>query len=208
MASIAIHRNHLDVAEGQCQRNLTYSRQLPECQSSTTAICDALRLFVHLRRSQGAYSDALSFAEEAYNIVVEAYNPVHIEVQQAAGTLIHCLTRTGDLVTAERFAQQTYENLRDIKNGVDQESNEVAEGAYHLAEVILLQDGDLMKAEKLAREALHIRYQLYDNNHYSVGESISLLTNILQSQEKFGDETKELLERSLAISIRNEGIDG
>jgi hypothetical protein len=44
--------------------------------------------------------------------------------------LIECLIHKGDLVNAERFAQQTYENLRDRKNGIDQEGEEVAKGSY------------------------------------------------------------------------------
>jgi hypothetical protein len=35
-----------------------------------------------------------------------------------------------------------------------------------------------------------------------------LLAQILTNQGKFGDETKELLERSLAIYVVNEGLDG
>jgi hypothetical protein len=44
--------------------------------------------------------------------------------------------------------------LRDKKNGIDQESEAVADGAYNLADVIFRQDGDLIKAEELARESL------------------------------------------------------
>jgi hypothetical protein len=92
---------------------------------------------------------------------------------------------------------------------MDQESEEVAEGAYNLAGVILRQvDGDLIKAEKLARESLGIRCQLYGPDHDRVGLSCVLLARILHDQGKHGDETKELLERSLANFIRNEGPDG
>jgi hypothetical protein len=34
------------------------------------------------------------------------------------------------------------------------------------------------------------------------------LARVLKKQGKFGDETKELFERSLAIWVRNEGPDG
>jgi hypothetical protein len=112
-------------------------------------------------------------------------------------------------LNAGRFAEQTYANLRDIKNGINQEGEEVAEGAYNLAGVILQQnDGDLIKAEKLARESLGIRTQLYGPDYDSVGMSCVLLARILHDQGKHGDETKELLERSLANFIRNEGPDG
>jgi hypothetical protein len=50
--------------------------------------------------------------------------------------LIHIQIKKGDLFDAKRYAQVTYSNLRDKKNGFDQESEAVATGAYNLAEVI------------------------------------------------------------------------
>jgi hypothetical protein len=131
-------------------------------------------------------------------------------VQQAAGMLIECLIHQGDFFNAERFADQTYQNLRDIKNGMDQEGEEVANGAYNLANVNVMYrlDGDLTKAEKLVRLSLLIRTRLHGSNDRRIGTSCTLLAQILTNQGKFGDETKELLERSLAIYVVNEGLDG
>jgi hypothetical protein len=140
MAMVAMSRNQFDVAEGHCHRRLAYSRKLGvEGEDITTSIFKALRTYVTLRQYQGEYPGAVSFAEEAYNVCVDAYDPVHPQVQQAAGMLISSLIFQGDLFNAERYAEQTYQNLRDIKNGMDQESEEVAEGAYNLADVILRQ---------------------------------------------------------------------
>jgi tetratricopeptide (TPR) repeat protein len=124
--------------------------------------------------------------------------------------LINILIKKGDLfdVDAERYAQVTYGNLRDKKNGMDQEGEEVSNGAYNLARVIYRQNGDLIKAEELAREALRIRDHLYGNSHNNVGISIDLLARILRAQKNLGDETRELFEHSLAIDIRNGGPDG
>jgi hypothetical protein len=72
----------------------------------------------------------------------------------------------------------------------------VALGYYNLGNVILQQNGDLDKAERLARVAYRIRIQLYGNDHYSVGTSAALLANILMVQEKMGVETKKLYESS------------
>jgi hypothetical protein len=210
MALVAISRNQFDVAEGHCHRRLVHSRKLGvEGEDKTTPIFKALRTYVTLRQNQGDFSSAVSFAEEAYNVCVDAYDPVHPQVQEAAGMLISSLIFQGDLFNAERYAEQTYQNLRDIKNGMDQESEEVAEGAYNLADVILRQvDGDFIKGEKLARESLLIRTRLYSSNHYRIGISCALLARILMNQGKYGDETKELLERSLAIYVVSEGPDG
>jgi hypothetical protein len=92
---------------------------------------------------------------------------------------------------------------------MDQEGEGVAGGAHNLADVIRQQDdGDLIKAEKLARESLRIRTRLHGSNHHSMGRSCTLLGRILINQNEHGDETKKLFERSLAIDIVNEGLDG
>jgi flagellar hook assembly protein FlgD len=127
-------------------------------------IFTALKTFCSLRQMQSNYSGAILFAEEAHNLVVEASDCVHPQVQEAAGILINILTLKGDLFDAEHYAQVTYGNLRDKKNGIDQEGEEMAMGAYNLANVILKQNGDLIKAEELARESLRIRTLHHDVN--------------------------------------------
>jgi hypothetical protein len=210
IAFVAIRRNQFEIAEGHCKRCLVNSRRLGvEGEDKTTLIFEALNNYTFLRQHQGDPSGAVIFAEEAYNLVVEAYDPVHLQVQEAASCLIECLIQQGDLFNGERFAEQTYANLKDSKNGINQEGEQVAEGAYNLADVIFQKDdGDLIKAGKLARESLRIRTQLYGTNHNKVGTSCILLARILVKQRKFGDETKDLFERSLANFKRNEGPDG
>jgi hypothetical protein len=46
----------------------------------TDLLCDALRTF---HKGEGNYTEALLFAEEAYNCAAVAYNPVHPNVQNA-----------------------------------------------------------------------------------------------------------------------------
>jgi hypothetical protein len=208
LAVVAMNRRQFDLSEGHCQRSLAYSRRFPEHEEKISSIFDALQTYCILRECQGNIPDALNYAEEGYNLVVEAYDPVHPQVQEAAGVLINILIVKGDFYNAERFSQVTYENLRDKKNGTDQEGEEVANGGYNLAKVILLQKGDLIKAEKLARESLVIRSQLYSNDHNKVADCCNLLAVILEAQDNYGDETKGLLERALAINIKNGGPDG
>jgi hypothetical protein len=150
----------------------------------------------------------LSFAEETYNVVVDTYNPVHPQVQESAGWLIGCLIQVDDLPNAERFAEQTYSNLRDIKNGMDQECGQIAQGACNLADIIFQQeDGDLIKAEWLMRESTRIIDKLYSVHDSKVSINYLFLARILQKQGKLGNETNESFERSLAIFVRNEGPD-
>jgi hypothetical protein len=209
MAIIAINRRQFDLAEGHCQRCLAYARRYGvEGEKKVTMIFEALKHYCCLRDHQYNYSDVLSFAEVCYNLVVEAYDPVHPQVQEAAGVLINILIRKGDLFDAERYAQVTYGNLRDKKNGIDQESEAVAEGAYDLADVTYGQNGDLMKAEEHARESLRIFSLINDNDYHNVGKACGLLANILRLKNQLGDEMRGLYERHLVISIRYGGSDG
>jgi hypothetical protein len=84
--------------------------------------------FCDLRSLQGNYAGALTFAEEAYNCAAVAYNPVHPKVQSAASKLIEYLARKGDFCNAELFAQMTLDSLKDPSNGLDQQSEAVANG--------------------------------------------------------------------------------
>jgi hypothetical protein len=97
MGVVAVNRVQFDVAEGHNQRCLAYSKRLRlEGEEKIMLTFRALRSCSHLRASQGDYSEALTFAEEGYNLVVEAYDPVHPQVQEAAGILIEILIRKGD----------------------------------------------------------------------------------------------------------------
>jgi hypothetical protein len=118
-----------------------------EGEKKITMTFQASKFCCSLQDYQYNYSGALSIAEECYNLVAEAYDPV----QEAAGLLINILISKGDLLDAERYTQVTYGNIRDKKNGTDQESEAVAMEAYNLANVIYRQSGDLIKAEELAR---------------------------------------------------------
>jgi hypothetical protein len=94
--------------------------------------------------------------KEAYNCV--AVNPVHPKVQEAARFLIERLVHKGDFDHAETFAQLTLESLKYPRNGLDQQGEAVAKGYRDLGRVIYQKKGgDLVKAEKLARESLRMR---------------------------------------------------
>eukprot|EP00596_Hydrurales_sp_CCMP1899_P005726 CAMPEP_0119052570 /NCGR_PEP_ID=MMETSP1177-20130426/73828_1 /TAXON_ID=2985 /ORGANISM="Ochromonas sp, Strain CCMP1899" /LENGTH=425 /DNA_ID=CAMNT_0007032189 /DNA_START=251 /DNA_END=1528 /DNA_ORIENTATION=- len=212
MATTTITRRKFDAAEGHCQQCLAYSKRLKvEGEEKTTSVVDALYTYCILRNNQGNLSGAINFAEERYNILVMAYDPGHRQVQEAAGALITTLIRKGDLLSlsdAERYAEVTYSTLRDKKNGIDQNSEEVALGAFNLADLMLLRKGDLTKAEGLARECLRIRSLVYGSNHFNIGNACGLLARVLRQQGHFGDETRGFYERALAITQGNEGADG
>jgi hypothetical protein len=208
VATVYIIRSQFNLVETHGQRSLSYARLYEGTEEKKTdLLCGALDTFYNLRLSEGNCADALIFAEESYNCVAVTYNPVHPKVQNAASSLIECFTRKGDLCKAELFAQMTLDSLKDPQNGLDQQSEAVAKGYYDLAKVISTQRTDMVKAEKLVRESHRIRLIINNNDHF-LGSSISLLASILMVQGKVGSETKELLEQSLAIDIKNYGPDG
>jgi tetratricopeptide (TPR) repeat protein len=209
VAVIYRRRNQYDLAEIHYQQALSYAKLFEgKEEDKTNLVCRALGSFYQLRRDQTNYDEALTFAEEAYNCVAIAYNPVHPEVQKAASMLIECLICKGDFVHAETFAQMTLDSLKDPGNGLDQESEAVANGYYDLGLVINQQKGDYVKAEKLVRESLRIRSRLHDAHHQHLGVSVSLLASILLSQGNLGSETQELYERALVIDLKNFGSEG
>jgi tetratricopeptide (TPR) repeat protein len=209
IAIILRQRNEFELAESYCQQALSHARLYEGTEEKKIDIlCSALTAYYELRSFQGKYVDALPFVEEAYDLVAIAYNPVHPKVQRAAGALIECLIHKDDLYNAEQFAEATLDSLKDPANRLDQESKEVANGHHNLGSVIHQQEGDLVKAEILARESLRIRTRIYGNDDVEVGSSCSLLARVLMSQDNLGNETMELFERSHAISTKNYGPDG
>jgi hypothetical protein len=138
MAMITMERSQLDIADGHCKRCLTYARQFTaEGHHKTTAIFTGLCNYVYLRRREGKISTAVTFVEEALNLVVVAYDPVHLQVQEAAGLLIQCLIKTGNFFDAERYAEVTYSNLRDRKNGILQSEKNFGNKTKNLLEQAL-----------------------------------------------------------------------
>jgi len=208
MAKVARYANQFVVAEGHCERCLVYSKCFTEGKIKTTSIFRVLCILVDSREHQGDWFGGVRFAEEAYNLVIEAYDHFHPEALEAAGILISSLIKANNLFDAERYAEVTYMNLKDHKNGIGLEGVEVAEGAYNLADVIHKQNGDLSRAELLARESLRIRCRLPGNRTAMIGRSCTQLAKILTSQKNFGDETKQLMERSICLFISDEGLEG
>jgi hypothetical protein len=81
MGVVTRMRRQFDRAEGHCQRSLAYSKRVGlEGEEKTTMMFDALLLYSDLREKKDNYLGAVEFAEEAYNLVAEAYDPVHPQV--------------------------------------------------------------------------------------------------------------------------------
>jgi hypothetical protein len=216
LAFITIMRGHFDTAEGHCQRCLTYSRSYRiEGEDKTSFVSTALIAYCDLRERQGKYLDALKFAEECYNLLAEAYSPKDLHVQKAALILTRITIKIGNLCDGERFAKTSYETLRDkfdiyVTDSCTASLGLVATSSHNFANVIYRGKGDMIQAEGHARTALSIRDRIYGTNHHAAGASCHLLARILCAQKDLKDQTRVneirvLFERSLGISIRNEG---
>jgi hypothetical protein len=106
MAITALNSHQLDIAEGYCQQCLVHSKKFGvEREKKTSMIFKALSNYCKLRMVQDNYLDALTFAEEGYNLVVVAYDPVHSRVQDAAGLLIEILIEKGDLYDISKYVE-------------------------------------------------------------------------------------------------------
>jgi tetratricopeptide (TPR) repeat protein len=208
MSVIYGNRSEFVTAANCCQRALTYAKQYnEEGEKKTTLLFASLSNYINVHGLQSDFEGATKFAEEAYNVVAIAYNPVHPQVQEAASRLIECLSHSRDLRHAETFAQMSLDSLKDPANNVDQEGEEVARGYYDLGNIIHSQGNDNPRAEMLAKESLRIRVQFYGNDHLRVGESIALLANTLIAQGRLDDELRGLYERGLAIMVKHVGLD-
>jgi hypothetical protein len=118
LAVVAMNRRQFDLAEGHCQQCPAFLRRFVLLgNDKTTFVFQALRLCCHNCERQGDYSGAITFAEEAYSLVVEAFDPVHLQVQEAAVLLINILIVKGDYYNAERYTEVTYSSLKYKRMG-------------------------------------------------------------------------------------------
>jgi tetratricopeptide (TPR) repeat protein len=206
VARVYMNRGLLDISDNCCKRALFYARGYKkEGDKKVTLLLIVFTQYRTLRIFQDDLAGAVAFAEEAYNCAAIAYNPVHPQVQEAAGELIDCLIRKGDFSKAELFSKVTLDSLKDPANKVNQESEAVAKGYYNLALAICKQNGDPVRAEMLTRQSLRIRAGLNQKNHLYIAESADLLAKILFSQGDMGDEVKELYERCVNLYVKHLG---
>jgi hypothetical protein len=211
IGSYYVHKSQANLANSHLKLALSYAR-LYEGKVEDKARVLCLALWANAENRMSLEDRGRDFAEEAYNCVAIAYNPVHPEVQKAAAVLIECLNRKGDLYDALRFAQFTLDSLKDPANGLNQESLEVAKGYYNLGSAINKQWNmpgevvDIAKAEVFARESLRI-YRLWADN-LGIGSSAGLLAAIFSSQNNLGHETEQMLQLQLASCIKTCGPEG
>jgi hypothetical protein len=94
--------------------------------------------------------------------------------------MIECLVHKGKFEKAELFAEVMLGSLKVPANAVNQLSEELVNGYFDLANVICMLKGDLVKAEKLVRESLHIRSGLFAKDLPNIGISSDILGHIFK----------------------------
>lgn len=191
MAEICLDRSNFDEAAMHCERMLSISKVFDDDDEKVNHLFQAISTHGVVMYKKGDYVRAKEFAEEAYNVVAVAYNPVHPKVQEAASMLIRTLFQTGDLEDAERFSEVTYGYLKDPANGMNQEGYEVATGGYNYADAIKRRNGDLVKAEKIIRESLRIREILGDNGYRNMTKVMLIEILNLQRTNKLSNHPQK-----------------
>jgi hypothetical protein len=84
VAVIYQHRNQFIIAENHHQRAISYARQYnEEGETKTTLLLEALIRYCELRIQQGDFEGGVQLAEDAYNCVAVAYDPVHPQVPES-----------------------------------------------------------------------------------------------------------------------------
>jgi hypothetical protein len=84
------------MSEGHSQQCLAYSRRYGlEGEKKITDILVALMTYCTLRQRQRDYSGAVALAKEAYNLVVDAYDPVHPHVAGSCWDIDQCSNHEG-----------------------------------------------------------------------------------------------------------------
>jgi Tfp pilus assembly protein PilF len=108
-----------------------------EDKNKTDLLYHAYGAYSTTKSNQFEYAEAAIFAEECYNIVAIAYNPVYSDVQRAASNLVQCLTLSGDQTNAKHYAEMSLDSLRNRSYGVNQESEEELPPYYTLITPLL-----------------------------------------------------------------------
>lgn len=214
LADLYASQSRFIEAEQKCSECLKFATETSG-ENRTIEVFKALRTYGYLHERQSNYEKAISYFEDAYICVSEAYGPVHPRVQEAAGYLTDSLLQSQNFCRAEGYARINYESLIDPHNGIDPNSFEVARGAQQLAQICYLAPFNLGTAtvsyeegEFLARKALKIVETIFHPDHINVGSSLNDLANVLHESGNFGDETRDLYMRVLLIYCTCEGPDG
>lgn len=205
---------NFDKAEDYYDRSLSHAKRMMIGPKRIELVQNALMAKGENLYFQSKSSEAKAVYEECYNVVAEAYFPDHPMVLRTANKLADVLSQAGEPENAEIFARICYEQLSLTQPAIDTESEELGNAAGSVASVIAQlihkngQDGgDIVEAEILARTALRIKERIYSLNHHETASSLSTLADILRVKGKHDGEVQALYERSLAIYVKDEGVD-
>lgn len=214
LADLYASQGRFEEAEYHCRECLKFAT-LTVGESHTIELFKALRTFGYLHERQSNYVKAISYFEDAYICVSEAYGPVHPRVQEAAGYLTDSLLQSKSYARAEGYARINYESLIDPSSGISPDSFEVARGAQQLAQICYSTPSNLgiitvgcEEGMLLARKALLIIERVFPPDHINVGSSINDLARVLLKSGCLGDETMDLFRRALAVYLVCDGVDG
>ena len=192
-------------AELHCEQCMFFARMMKRASKEY----QALMTFSHLRGQQGRHQEAIDLAEKAYILASDTHGPMHRDVQFTVSWLIDELVFTGEYSRADDYCRINYENLIDPRYGFDQEGEEVAEGMYQLASIWVrkapVDDEEAAlaaaeEAERMIRRACSIMGKLNRHDSMQTAGYQSTFGVILLKRRKYTEETRSVLEHSLALS--------
>jgi tetratricopeptide (TPR) repeat protein len=154
---------------------------------------------------QHRLDEAKIVVSESYNMIIEKYDPTHIDVLRIANLLVTILIELKELYDAERFANVIYESLT---KPIDADNLAVAEAAsiYARATYCLIKNNgynnsnlnDVIKIEMLSNKALRIMDGLFGSVY---GNKINILTTLYNT---FRLKNANLTENAEEVNLMNE----
>ena len=165
----------------------------------------SLRTLAIVYRKQSRFEEAERLFGEAYNIASKNFTDMDCpEAIAAAVEQTECILESGDIDKALRFAEHlcdgSYRSFRDP------DSIAKAERTFLLGKVYNA-NKQYEYAERVLRATLVWYERVYGVNDTRTGRCVSELGIALLRQDKLGDETRAVLQRSFDIRLLNLGPD-
>lgn len=214
LATVFVLKLELLKSEEHGLRSLVYARQIKKGVMHTTELSRCLKTFAEIRSQQRRCLEAITYSEEAYILLSEAYGPVHPQVQNAASDLIELHSRNGEFENADRYARINYESIIDPNNGYDVNSLGAAQAMELLARLWWLNNGETgqevsetsgSEAESLMRQAINIVEKTHGMKSVQLPKFYKSLCFVQMKRGLYTEEVRGLLQRVLVLYM---GFDG
>jgi tetratricopeptide (TPR) repeat protein len=167
-------------------------------QMSARTNANVLDTLAHAQRMNGAYDQAASTYGEAATLVYsgdfDSNSRDEHSVLEGMVTLIGSARDAGDMAAAQAACLVAEDSGRKLLLKRTAGEHELSDAARNFLGMVLLQCGEPTEAESLIRESLEHRMKLLPEDHWLIGNSMSLLGEALFGQGRFEDAEALLVE--------------